>query len=226
MTKSTFALALAATLLLAPAAARADEALGAESPQALVEKLRSAAEKEDFGELAACLAPQARLEMAQGIWVAATMMIAMGSSMGDMAAGMGEAMSEDDAQAKEQSAKAKAETEAKFGPWKKRYDETAKKHGLPTLDQNEMEGDPSELFAKVDALAVTRDFGALLQDFGKEQGQAKGEGKKVEGQLENLKIDGDNAEGTLAGDPIRFVKIDGRWYISELPQGGSPAEGG
>lgn len=223
MTKNPFALALAAALLLAPVA-RAAEAPGADSPAALVERLRGAAENEDFGELAACLAPDARKEMAQGIWVGATMMIAMSASMGDMAAGMGEAMSDETPEAKEQAAKAKAEAEAKFGPWKKRYDETAKKHGLPTLDQNEMEGDPGQLFDKVDTLAVIRDFGAMLKDFTKEQGKGGG-GKKVEGQLENLKVEGDTASGTLEGDPIKFVKIEGRWYISELPQGGPPKEG-
>ncbi len=180
--------------------------------------------KRRLGELAACLAPDARKEMAQGIWVGATMMIAMSASMGDMAAGMGEAMGESTPEAKEQAAKAKAEAEAKFGPWKKRYDETAKKHGLPTLDQNEMEGDPAQLFDKVDTLAVIRDFGAMLKDFTKDQGKSGG-GKKVEGQLENLKVEGDMASGTLEGDPIKFVKIEGRWYISELPQGGPPKEG-
>lgn len=219
-TKS-IAAALLAGLLLAPAL-QAAEAPGAETPQALVERLRNAADKEDFGELGACLAPEARLEMAKGIWIGTTMMIAMSSAMGDMAAGMGEAMDESE-EGKANAAKAKAEAEAKFGVWKKRYDDTAKKHGLPTLDSFEkVEGDPNDLLAKTDQVAVITDFGNLLTSFGEEQQGEKRPGKKVEGQLEGLKIDGNTAEGTLGGDPIKFVKIDGRWFIAELPQGGGP----
>lgn len=216
---------LAGALLLAPAAVPAAEQLGAESPQAVVEKLRIAAESENFGELATLLAPAAREEMAKGIWAGATMMIAMSSAMGDMAAGMGEELGDQTEEAKAQAAKAKAEADAKFGAWKKRYDETAKKHGLPSLDSSQ-ETDPETLFAKADHVGVIRDFGNLLQSFGEEQGRGKGEGKKIEGALENLEVDGDKASGTLAGEPIEFVKIDGRWFIATLPQGeASPEEG-
>jgi hypothetical protein len=221
-TKSLAAL-LAGGLLLVPAV-QAAPTLGAESPQALVERLRKAANTEDFGELAACLAPDARLEMAQGIWVGATMMIAMSSAMGDMAAGMGEAMDESE-EGKANAAKAKAEAEAKFGVWKKRYDDTAKKHGLPTLESFEkLEGDPKSLLAKTDQVAVISDFGNLLTSFGEEQQGEKRPAKQIEGQLEGLKVDGDTAEGTLSGDPIKFVKIGDRWFIAELPQGGGGGE--
>jgi hypothetical protein len=224
-TNPRIAALVAGTLFFAPLL-QAAEAPGADSPQALVERLRKAANTEDFGELAACLAPDARLEMAKGIWVGTTMMIAMSSAMGDMAAGMGEAMDESE-EGKANAAKAKAEAEAKFGVWIKRYDETAKKHGLPTLESFEkVEGDPSSLLAKTDQVAVIADFGNLLTSFGEEQQGEKPPSKQIEGQLEGLKVDGDKAEGTLAGDPIKFVKIDGRWYIAELPQGsgGPPPE--
>lgn len=221
--RNTIAL-LAGALLLAPALEAAEQ-LGAESPQAVVTRLRAAAETENFGELATLLAPDARAEMAKGIWAGTTMMIAMSSAMGDMAAGMGEEMGEQTEEAKAQAAKAKAEADAKFGAWKKRYDEIAKKHGLPSLDSSQ-ETDPEALFAKADHVGVIRDFGGLLQSFGEEQGRGKGEGKKIEGELENLKVEGDNASGTLAGEPIRFVKIDGRWFIADLPQGGAPPEEG
>ena len=213
---------LAGVLCFAPSL-RA-EPMGAESPQAVVEKLKAATQEENFGALATLLAPEARAEMAKGIWAGTTMMIAMSSAMGEMAVGMGEEMGEQTPEAKQQAAKAKAEADAKFGVWKKRYDDVAKKHGLPSLDSSQ-EADPEALFAKADHVALISDFGGLLQSFGEEQGShKKGEGKKIEGGLENLKVDGDRAEATLAGDPIKFVKIDGRWYIAELPQG--PAEEG
>ena len=218
---------LASLLLLAPLAEAAESIapnLGAESPEALVERLRASALTEDFGELAACLSPAAREEMAKGIWAGATMMIAMSASMGEMVSGLGEEMGEQSEEAKAEAAKAKAEAQAKFGAWAKRYDEIAKKHGLPALsDTEKLEGSPDTLFAKADLVALIADFGGLLQGFGEEQG-GKREKKPIEGQLEGLKIDGDRAAGTLAGDPIQFVKIEGRWYIAELPQGDAPAE--
>ena len=53
--------------------------------------------------------------------------------------------------------------------------------------------------------------------------------KIPEGGLENLKIEGDKATGTVGSDAFSFVKIDGRWYVEDLPKGasdeGAPVEG-
>jgi hypothetical protein len=48
------------------------------------------------------------------------------------------------------------------------------------------------------------------------------------GELENLKIEGDKATGTVGGDPINFARIDGRWYVEGDPMGmgGPGAPGG
>lgn len=227
MTHSTLSrIVLAAMFLLAlssgPALAGTDE--GAESPQALIAKLRAASETEDFGRLAALLAPEARLEMAQGLWAGATFMVAMSSSMGEMAAQMGEAVGGETEEGKAKAAKAKAEAEAKFGAMKKRYDEVAKKHGMPTLDAAEEQGDPASLFAKADLVALIGDYGALLKSLADENG-AKKATRDIPETIENLKIEGDQATGKLGGGDISFVKIDGRWFIAQLPQGpGGDAE--
>ena len=207
-------------LLLTPvfsAPVRAAE-LGGESPEALVAKLVAASETEDFGQLAALLAPDIRLEMAQGLWAGATMMVAMSSSMGDLAAGMGEALGEETEEGKAQAAKAKAEVEAKFGAIKKRYDEVAKKHGMPTLEAAEAGGDPAELFAKADLVALISDYGALLKSVAEESGAQKTK-RDIPETIEGLKVEGDRASGKLGGADISFVKIDGRWFIASLPQG-------
>ena len=54
-----------------------------------------------------------------------------------------------------------------------------------------------------------------------EEAKDSGPVKVPEGGLENLKIEGDKASGTVGGDPFAFVKIDGRWYVEDLPKGGS-----
>lgn len=208
---------LATSFLLAPVLEAAEP--GAESPAALVERLRTAGDKEDFAELAACLAPAARMDMAKGLYAGATMMVAMSSAMGEMAGNMGEAlggaMGEESAESKAAAAKAKAEADVKFGALKKSYNDVAAKHGLPSLDAEEMPGDPEAIFAKADLIALIGDFGGLIKSLGEDGGEK--EKKNIEGQLEDLKIEGEKAEGTLGGDPIQFVKLDGRWFISELP---------
>lgn len=213
-----FCAVLAALLLPAISAPAHAAELGGESPEALITKLRAASETEDFGQLAALLAPDARLEMAQGLWAGATMMVAMSSSMGDLAAGMGEALGEDTEEGKAQAAKAKAELAAKFGAIKQRYDDVAKKHGMPTLDATEGDIDPASLFAKADLVALIGDYGALLKSVAEESG-AKKTSRDIPETLEGLKIDGDKASAKLGGEDINFVKIDGRWFIANLPQG-------
>ena len=231
---------LAGALLLAPVL-EAAETLGAESPQAAVEKLRAAAVADDFGAVAGLLAPPARQEMAKGLWAGTTMMIGMASQMGDLGEEMGEAMQQGleesmDGQSEEakaeaakakaeaaaKRAKAKAEAEAKLAPFKKRYDDLAKKYGLPTLAQKEGGADPAAIFAKADQVALVRDYYGLLQDLGTSSGRTSPK-KKIEGELENLQIDGDKATGSLTGDTIDFVKIVGRWFITKLPKVKKPA---
>ena len=109
MTATRVLCAIFAALLLPTIVTPAHAAeLGGESPEALITKLRAASETEDFGKLAALLAPDARLEMAQGLWAGATMMVAMSSSMGDLAAEMGQTLGEETEEGKAESAKTKA----------------------------------------------------------------------------------------------------------------------
>src|SRR6185436_6716886 len=108
--RSSTALGLVVLLsaaLATPTPSRAAGApLGAETPEKLVERMRKSAEKKDFRELASCLAPEPRKELAQMIWMGATMMIGMATTMGTMAQGMGEALAGD---AKEGEPKADAD---------------------------------------------------------------------------------------------------------------------
>jgi hypothetical protein len=220
--RSTTAVGLVVLLsaaLAAPTPSRAaGTPLGAETPEKLVERMRKSAEKKDFRELAACLAPAPRKELAQMIWMGATMMIGMATSMGTMAQGMGEAMA---GEAKEGEAKPaeKPKTDPKLEALAQRYDAVAHKHGLPGLkDEKEPEGDPAALFDKVDAVEVVGDFGALLDGIGEATGEPAPAPPVPAGKLEGLKIDGDKATAQLDGEPVTFVKIDGRRFIAELPK--------
>ena len=208
---------LLAAARAAPTPGRAGGApLGAETPEKLVERMRRSAEKKDFGELASCLAPEPRKELAQMIWLGATMMIGMATTMGSMAEGMGEALA---GEAKEGEAKvAGPKVDPKLAALAKRYDDVAKKHGLPGLKDEDSSADPAALFAKVDAVEMVADFGALLDGIGEATGEAAPAPPVPAGKLEGLKIEGDRATASLDGEPITFVKIEGRWFIAELPK--------
>ena len=75
-------------LLALPMPLLAAKQPGAESPQALVARLKAAAEKNDFRELVDCIAPKERREMAAGLVLGTTMMVAFMDMGSDMAMGM------------------------------------------------------------------------------------------------------------------------------------------
>jgi hypothetical protein len=217
---------LMSAALAAPAPSRAaGPPLGAETPEKLVERMRQSAEKKDFRELASCLAPAPRKELAQMIWMGATMMIGMATTMGTMAQGMGEAIAGDAKEGEPKKADAdKPKVDPKLEALAKRYDDVAHKHGLPGLKDENSSADPAKLFDKVDAVEVVGDFGALLDGIGEATGEAAPAPPVPAGKLEGLKIDGDKASAQLDGEPITFVKIDGRWFIAELPKKPEAAE--
>lgn len=213
---------LAASLLLAPALGAGTAPLGGDSPEQLIERMRKASESADFRELAACLAPEPRRELAIGIWLGATMMIGMAGAMGEMAAGMGEGMAEalgaDAGKAEAEARAARAKMDAAVAEWSGRYDQLAARHGLPKLADDMPEAEPETVFANVDAVAVVGDFGELIKGFGDATGEGERQPPIPAGALQGLEIQGDRATGTLEGQPVSFVRLDGRWYLAEMPK--------
>src|SRR4029453_1296410 len=67
---------------------------GAESPQALVARFKAAAAKDDFLEVVDCIDPASRRELATGLVVGTTMMVAFLGMGSEMAAGMAEGVAE------------------------------------------------------------------------------------------------------------------------------------
>lgn len=239
MSKKIPAVAVAAGLLglwlvalpVAVAAATA-RPLGAESPEALTKRLSAAAEAGDFGEIAACLDPASRAEMALGMVAATGMMMSfmqMGADMGsgmaeDMAEGMsGEELSPEQ---KAEMEKAKKEMAEKMGGLQKRFEGVLAKHGLSDLAAGAPmpgESTPEEAMKRlqgVDQVALLEDLLGVISDLSPETKDTMKPSKDLYGTITNLKVEGDRATAQSGERTIEMVKIDGRWYLK--PRQGSP----
>lgn len=219
--------------LVAPPA-RAEQP-GAETPQALVERMKSAAERDDLAGIVACLAPPARAEMAMGLYMAATMVVAfsqMGLDMSvSMAEGMADAMgAEPTAEQQAEAAAQKEKARAELGKIRASYNALMAKYELPALPA---EGEPEPTGPTPEEMKKkfeTMDQGVFMTDVmafvdsipGTEEeeksDEPEGPVKIGAGELTGLAIDGDHATGTLDGDPVTFVRLDGRWYFEALEQ--------
>ncbi len=230
------AFACASLLLLVPAAARAiSKPYGAESPQALLERAKAAGEKQDFAELAACLAPADRAMMSMMLILSTGMMVAFGSMGTELASGMATGMAEAlggemTAEQKAEAAAQKKKAEEQVAALQGKYEAVLAKHGIKDLMEQDTPGpaegeDPGQaaakLLANVDQVALIADLVAFMNDNMKDAKKEAGESeadtgpvKIPQGKLEGLKIEGDGAAGTVGGEEVRFVKIDGRWYLA------------
>ena len=203
---------------------------GAETPQALAARLRAAAEKNDFGELVDCIAPTERREMAAGLVLATTMMVAfmdMGSEMAmGMAQGMAEGMSGSEltAEQKAEMEKGKADAKAKTAELQARYESILQKHGLKDrMEAMQAEGGESrggspeeaigKLLAGVDERALIADLMGFMSALGESQGQEEKKPIDLPAELTDYKIDGDHATAKAGDETVRFVRVDGRWYF-------------
>lgn len=229
------AVALAVALVLASHAAvalAATQPYGGESPEAVVERMRAAAENEDLGEMAACLSPNDRATLSLTMVMMTGMVVAfasMGAAMGEgMAEGMAEAFEDEETsdeeraemqnQAQANKAKALAEIEAMTG----KFEAIVEKHGLEDVmgdDVDVEDADPAEVLAGVDQVALLQDLMGFLEDLpGEEDEESDGGGDAPidvpEGELTGLVIEGDAAHGTIGDEEVEFVKVDGRWYLS------------
>ncbi|HSM52133.1 MAG TPA: hypothetical protein VLA75_12100, partial [Thermoanaerobaculia bacterium] len=199
---------------------------GAESPEALVARMKKAAENEDMREMAACMEPEARKEMAEGMFLGATMMVAfsgMAEGMGEMAGEMAGAMAgavggeEAAAEVKEKVSEGTEAAGVDAAGMAERFNALLARHGLPGLD-DESEGGQEEFekaMANADQVAFIGDIADFLKT---EMKEGEGSGSKApmfEGELTDLQIDGDYASGKLGEEVVEFLRIDGRWFAKE-----------
>ncbi|MGH9363030.1 MAG: hypothetical protein ACRD2T_14040 [Thermoanaerobaculia bacterium] len=232
------ALLLCGLLLLLPAAAQAGGAktakaakssvpLGADSPEALVKRLKVAAEKEDVAELAACMAPGDRAMMTMMMVLAVTMMTAFTQMGSEMATGMAEAFQDEESMTAEQKAEAaaaKKKMEEQGAAVQKKLEAVLAKHGITDLMAETPDPEPGsdpeknaeKLLAGVDQVALISDITALMRESFKDEKEGTPTPPIPKGELEGLKITGDTATGKVGGEDVHFVKIDGRWYVKMM----------
>ena len=227
-------------LVVSPLPLLAAKQPGADSPQALVARLSAAAEKNDFPELVDCIAPKERREMAAGLVIGTTMMVAfmdMGSDMAmGMAQGMAEGMSgsEMTAEQKAEMEKGKAEAKAKTAELRGRYEAILGKHGLKDrMESMQAEGADSsggspeeaigKLLAGVDERALIVDLMGFMNALGESQGQEDKKPFSLPAQVTDYKIDGDHATAKAGDETVEFVKVDGRWYLAPSQNKAAPS---
>lgn len=222
------AVAIALTVCLIGPRLVAASDTGASSPQALVARLQAAADKHDFAEMAACIAPDERAEMALMMAVMGGMVIAFMGMGGEMAGGLAEGMAEGmsgeklDAKQKAEVDKAKADIGKKSAELQKRYEGILAKYGLDKKleaagqdlagEDGPAPGKARELLKGVDDIALLRDLMALFEDLGEESGK-KDEAVDIPKNVTEYKIEGDSATAKSGDEVITFVKVDGRWYF-------------
>lgn len=229
MLARTVAASLSLLLLVPPAVAAAAAPHGAESPQALVERMKGAAEKGDLAEMMACVAPDARREMALAMVAGAGMVVAFMGMGGAMAEGMGEAFAEGmtgeemTAEQKAEMEAGKAAMEAKTAELQKRYEGILERHGVTAMmsDETPLPEDPAarsaalaKLFADTDDIALTVDLIGMMTELGESSGMGKPEAPiSLPPDVGGYEIHGDRATATAGEETIEFVKVDGRWYF-------------
>jgi hypothetical protein len=225
-----------------PLFAAARPAPGAATPQALVARLKAAAAANDFGEIVDCIAPAQRHELTAGLVLGTTMMVAfldMGADMASgMAQGMTEAMGADGKPTAEQQAaadKAKAEAKAKTDELKARHQAIMDRYGLSKRMEEMQHGEagnagasPEESIGKllegIDERSLVVDLLGFMEDIGKSQGKDHAnDPMDLPKDVTDIKIDGDHATGKSGEETVRFVRVDGRWYLE--PEN-KPSSGG
>ena len=219
----------------AGAAYAATQPYGGESPEAVVERVRAAAENEDLGEMAACLSPSDRSTLSLTMVMMTGMVVAFASMGAEMGAGMAEGMAEA-FEDEEMSDEAKRERDAEMAAQRDEaaagvaaitgeYEAILERHGLMELmsDDDAMDdADPAAMLAGVDQVALLQDLMGFLdampgESEEGEEGDGGGGDSPVDvphGELTGLAVDGDHATGKLGDEDVEFVKVDGRWYLS------------
>jgi hypothetical protein len=238
--RRNLSVAFALILAAAPTVAAPSRPYGAESPQALVARARAAAEREDFAELMACLAPDARREMAMVMAAGAGMMIAfagMGTEMAEgLAEDVGEALTGEEmtAEQKAEMEKGKSQAEAKTAELTKRYEAILERHGLVEMmnDDTPVPDEPearraalAKMFERTDEVALLTDLMGLMSDVGGEEGMKSGP-MDLDDEVTDYRIDGDHATAKSGDETLTFVKVDGRWYFEPESQSAGPGAPG
>jgi len=197
---------------------------GAESPPALVAQAKSLLEKGDMRGVVGLIAPQDRPLMSVGLLMFSKMAPLLMGGLGEAFGGV-------------TGGEAKAKMAEQMKPFNEAMAATLSKHGLGDVDLDKMgadlrKGTPEAAAAWIQEKAPDLDHAAFVADvltavskLGDKAASASKQGfERLKGKLEDMKIDGDHATGTLGGKPGEFVRVAGRWYFSVRNQRGHERE--
>ncbi|MEZ5333208.1 MAG: hypothetical protein R2991_14460 [Thermoanaerobaculia bacterium] len=212
---------LAAGALFQPVVGSAEETGGAETPEAVYARVVAAAESEDVGEIFACLAPEERAETTMMMVAMTGFMVGMAGMAADMGGEMGDAFAEGAAaETAESMAAQKAAAAAEAAALSERWEGILDRHGLKDtmtdVSLDDTKTDAVAALAGVDQTALINDLMAFLDDIGEENGSDVDPNPLTApvGELEDLVVDGDRATARVGEEEVRFVRVDGRWYLS------------
>lgn len=206
------ALLLFLPALLLPSSLRAAEPPGAATPEALVARLRAAAQHDDLAEVANCTAPEQRV-----VWAAA--MLRKGKMMMqffDSGAGAAPAAANAATPAQQIEAfKARQERIAQPAELQAFHQAILEKHGIAA--RLAKEGPPAndaaaaELLAGVDQGALIADMTALVDSL---LDPSRREHPKYfpDEDVGPFQVKGDHATAKCGGCQLELVRVDGRWY--------------
>ena len=210
----------------------AAEPPGAATPQALVARVQAAADKNDFGELLACLAPDDRREMSLALVAGVSMMIGFMGMAGDMAGGMADGLAGADAKPEDKAKMeaAQKEVKVKADAMQKKLEGLLHKHGVDKMmeDPAPLPEEPAArskalatMFSGTDDIALSKDLLALLEEVGKSEGKEEKPRPPIDlpQAVTDYRIDGDTATAKSGEETLDFVRVDGRWYV-RAPQKG------
>lgn len=198
--------------VLLTTSARAAEPPGAATPEALVARLRAAAQHDDLAEVANCTAPEQRV-----VWAAA--MLRKGRVMmqmlgGDDGAAPASASAGTPAQQVE-AFKARPERIALPAELAAFHQAILEKHGIAArLDKDgppRSDAAAAKLLAGVDQGALIADLQALIDSL---LDPSRREHPKYfpDEDVGPLQVKGDHATAKCGGCQLELVRVDGRWY--------------
>jgi hypothetical protein len=168
---------------------------GADSPQALADRLVAAAKKSDGYELAACTVPDDRNAIAGTLVFTTTMMVG--------------AMGNDETQRAE-GKKYRTELDSIF----KKYGVDKNIKDPEAILRKDGAADYSALVKGADTVALSGD----LMKFMKDLPGVAGDGPfAAYTRISDVKVNGEKASATGADGPLEFVKVGARWYVHVSP---------
>lgn len=113
-----------------------------------------------------------------------------------------------------------ADDAAKTKRFEDEWNAIVKKHGIesggkvqPANTKDEMLANARRIFAKVDLAAFCADSSALTTKYAPKDKQQAAALPGFKGKLAALKVTGDSASATADGEPVKFGRVNGRWYL-------------